>query len=318
MDNNQQNTGQNTNTYSQYNQQTTQQTGYDPNAYTYGQYGQQAGYDQNAYAYGQYGQQAGYDPNAYTYSQYGQQAGYDQNAYSQYGQYNQYGQQASYDPNAYAAYYAQQSNNNDPNSPLRLNVSPSNPSTSSNNITLNLDSLYEKINNEINKTNETLDGEKEMKDFFLYLTQSYSTVEIFSYLTDIESSIGKGMINSVNNNTISVDSKVIALKYISYIQFASQVIDDNGIRNYFYNNFMQKNIQNQNSNLNNRNQPPSDFFNFLQSRKSFNQYVNIVVSSSFLMAIEKLNVVELNEHIAILKSEDKYYMIPIDKIVTME
>ena len=66
---------------------TSNQTGYNQNAY-----GQQNGYNQNAYGqqngYNQnaYGQQNGYNQNAY-----GQQNGYNQNAYGQQNGYNQYG-----------------------------------------------------------------------------------------------------------------------------------------------------------------------------------------------------------------------------------
>ncbi len=165
-----------------------------------GGYGQQ-GADPNAYNnyYGQ--QQQGYDPNAYAnYYNQQQQAGYgqqsdDPNAYANYyGQQNAYGQQ-TYDPNAYAAYYGQnyaytQQATSDPNNPMRLMVSPSNPSTSSNNITLNLDSLYERLSNEINKNNEPIDKMREVKDFLLYLVQNTAVLNVYSYLTDSESAIG--------------------------------------------------------------------------------------------------------------------------------
>ena len=67
---------------------TSNQTGYNQNAY-----GQQNGYNQNAY-----GQQNGYNQNAY-----GQQNGYNQNAYGQQNGYNQnaYGQQNGYNQSAY-------------------------------------------------------------------------------------------------------------------------------------------------------------------------------------------------------------------------
>ncbi len=320
--------GYDPNSYGSYSQQgydpnsygTYSQQGYDPNSYgSYSQqgYGQQQGYDANSY-----GQQQGYDPNAYG-AYYGQQQGYDANSYGQqqgydpnaYGAY--YGQQQGYDPNAYAAYYNYpQQQYNDPNNPVRMTLNPSNPSTSSNNITLHLDSLYERLNNELSKREE-VDNYREIKDFFIYLSQNSAVVNVYSYLTDIGSSIGEGMINMVNNNTISVGSKVISLKYISYIKFNSDDIDDPKINSFFYNKVMNRMSQNKNQN-NNTYKQPNDFFNFLQSRKSFNQYVSIVVESSFLTSIENLSVVDINEHLAVLRAEDEYYMVPIEKIVSME
>lgn len=295
-----------------------QQSGYDPNAYSQQSYGysQQGGYDPNAYSqqsYG-YGQQGGYDPNAYSQQSYGygQQGGYDPNAYSQqsYG----YGQQGGYDPNAYSQQsYATTGQTSDPNNPLRVTLNPNNPSTNSNNITLNLDSLYEKISNEINRSNEIIDIYKEIKEFSTYLMHNNTYINIFSYLCENESAIASGNINTINNNTISVNSKIVAIKFISYIQFSGEYINEISINQYFYNSFIQKSNK-----PNNKNIIPNDFFNFLNSKKSFNQYVSVTISSSFLTEINQLMVISLNEDVAVFKGDEFYYMIPLDKIVSIE
>ena len=279
-----------------YNQTDYTQQGYDPNAYY-----QQSGYTQQ-----------GYDPSAY-YQQSGYtQQGYDPNAYYQQGGYAQQG----YDPNAYYQQggYMQQVSN-DPNNPMRLTVSPTNPSTSSNNITLNLDTLYERLNNEIKKNQAQVNPFEEIKNFLLYLVQSTAQIEVYSILTDSESILAQGIINTVNNNTISIDSKVVALKYISYIKFNSENIDDRSINGFFYQNMIRNS---QNIAPMNIEAPKNDFYNYILSRRNFNQYVNLVIESTFLISIEKLIVIDINEAIAVFRDEEHYYMIPLEKIITME
>ena len=313
----------------QYNQQGYPNQGYDPNAYAQQNY-QSQGYDPNAYAQQNY-QNQGYDPNAYAQQNY-QSQGYDPNAYAQQNYqsqgYNPY-QGYSYDPNLYYQqsyqtqgydpnmYYQQamyqQQIPQDPNNPMRLTVSPSNPSTSSNNITLNLDSLYERINNEIRRNNEPVDKFISMKNFMRYLIQNSAVLNVYSYLADVDTPIVQGTLNTINNNTISVQGKVVALNYISYIKFVSESIEDIAINSLFYEEMVQKS---RNPNINNI--QINDFYNLIQSRKTFNQYVSIVVTSTFLTPIEGLTIVDVNDAIGVFKDENSYYIIPLEKIITMQ
>ncbi|MGL5378400.1 hypothetical protein [Clostridium sp.] len=322
---------QNTSTPNQdYTQQNYTQQGYGQQTYGQQSYYQQGGYDpysQQGYGQQTYGQQSYYQQGAYDpYSQqgygqqtYGQQSYYQQGSYDPYSQqsYGQqaYGQQPYYQQTSYDPYsqqtYAQQSQ--DPNNPLRVTLNPNNPSTSSNNITLNLDSLYERVNNEISKATEMIDSKKELKEFLTYLMYNQAKISIFSYLIDQESCIASGSINIINNNTISVESKIVSLNFICFIKFDGESINEMAINQYFHNKSLQS-IPNKNRNHSQLN----DFFNFLHSKKSFNQYVSITLATSFLNEINMLNIINLNEEIAIFKSEDNYYLVPLEKIVAIE
>lgn len=284
----------NMNQDSQNNNSAQNTTGYNYNQYTY---------DPNAYSsYNQYG----YDPNQN--SQYN----YNQSMYSSYNQYgynpnqnNQYNYtQPTYDPNAYSSHNMQtQMPSTDPNNPMRVSVSPNTPST--NNITLNLDALKESIQNKLSEK-EIVQKNIKYKDILLLLQRSNVYVNIYSNLAQIETPFITGNINTINKETISINSKIVAIKYISYIEFLQAGIEDMFIQEYF-----------RNTNINTK-RDISDFQNFLHSKQAFNQYVSITIKSTFLTEINMGVVIGVNEEVVLIKKEDMLYLIQLEQIVAIE
>ncbi|MGL5693032.1 MAG: hypothetical protein ACRCXA_03085, partial [Peptostreptococcaceae bacterium] len=213
------------------------------NPYTQNQYSQgyQGGYDYSQYGQNQYSQgyQGGYDYSQYGQNQYSQgyQGGYD---YSQYSQ-NQYSQgyqggvdYSQYGQNQYTQGYqgGADYNNQSSQNPLRVNVTPNNPATSSNNITLNLDSLYEKLNEKANERVEIIDYNETLKKILMLLLSSKVYMNVYSFIGN-DMPIGTGEVSVINNNTVSIGNKVIALSYISYISFHIDSIQQEIIYEYF-------------------------------------------------------------------------------------
>lgn len=228
-------------------------------------------------------------------------------AYYNYG----YKTPQSYYPNTGGYYNYQETSN-------QTNVdSNNNPPQNSNNITLNVDSLYEKLNNELNKNIENNECNIEFKEFFRLTMQYGVNIHIYSCKGKDEFPIESGVLGSINNNTIAINNKVISMKYISYIMYKSENINDNIITSYFINRSQFKNNQQQTSYTGYGN-IKDDFFTFLYSRKAFGQHVNLTIDTFNLKELTKLLVIDLNEDIVVLKSEESYYTIPIEKIIAIE
>ncbi len=316
---------QNTQSYNQgynqnYNQSYNQNMGMNQQYTSTPSYNSYGGISNQGYGYDPYGGmqqgygQMGYDPYG------GMQQGYGQMGYDPYGGMQQGYDFMGYDPNMYGSMYAQDTSNQStpsnptrvsvtPNNPMRVQITPNNPATSSNNITLNLENM-EKMLNEQNKSKEIIDKNEKLKLMLVVFMENNIDIELYSNQND-EMPIASGRVNMVTNQTISIENKIVAIKYISYIKFSNKYITENKIHEFFgiINTPRQKSFEYK---------IISDFYNLLYSKILFNQISNIMIDASFMSEIKDVNVVNLNTEICILKSDEFYFLIELDKIVSIE